>query len=210
LSVQSNPLNNHAAVTRTSHLTYTGYLAADGAGRIASDLSPVRGRAPQYVLPCGRSPSFSFDPFLKLCGTTVTFDSSSSIGMISAGVEASAITEIDSATSRGEFAIAGDIAIGGATVLNGVIAKVEANATNEPTAGPGNVTNEPIAKPENVPNEPNPAETEQSIATKEPTAGPENVTNEPTARPENAPNEPNSTETEQSIATKEPTAGPKT
>ncbi len=189
-------------------LTYKGYLAALAAGLRASDLSPLGGRAPRNVLPRGGASSLSFGPFLKLCGKTVSFDNFTSVGMISAGVEAGAVAEIDSATSRGEIAIAGDIAIGGATVQTCVIAKVEANAPNEPTAGPENVTNEPTARPENAPNEPNSAEIEQSIATNEPTAVSENATNEPTTRPENAPNEPSSDGIKRTIAMNDPTAGP--
>jgi hypothetical protein len=207
LSAQFIAFNDNAAGTRTSHLTYTRYLAAR-AGRIASDLSPVDARAPRNVLRRGGAPSLSFEPFLKLCGTTVSFDNSTSVGTTSAGVEIGAIAEIASATLRGEIAIAGDIPIGGATVQNGVIADVEANATNEPTAGsenetneptagPENVANEPTARPNNALNEPNSAELKQPIAT-----------NEPTARPNNAPNEPNSAELKQPIATNEPTAGP--
>jgi hypothetical protein len=190
LSVQFMPFNDHAAGTRTSHLTYKGYLAARAAGRLAPDLSPMRGRVPRNVLPRGGAPSLSFDPSLKVCGITVSFNRSTSIGISSAGVEAGATAEIDSVTSRGTIAIAGDIGIGGETVQHGVIAKVDANVTNEPTAGPENVTNEPTARPENAPNEPNSAGIKQS-----------NAPNEPTARPENAPNEPNFAEIEEPIVT---------
>ena len=81
--------------------------------------------------------------FSSWLAQTVSFDRSTSIGMISTGVEAGVAAEIDSATSSGEIAMGGDIAIDGATVQNGVNAQFEANATNEPTTGPENATNEP-------------------------------------------------------------------
>ena len=140
------------------------------AGRLASDSSPVGGRGPRNVLRRGGAPSLSFESFLKSCGTTVSFDNSTSVGTTSADLEIGAVAEIDSATSRGEIAIVGNTAIGGSTVQNGVIARVEANAPNEPTAGPENVTNEPTAKPENAPNEPNSDGIYQPIAPNEPTA----------------------------------------
>src|SRR5271156_444668 len=120
-----------------------------GADRLPFNESPVGERLLQEMLACDWALSPSFDTLLKLRRAIERFDNSISAGMISPGAEAGAAAEIDAATSRGEFAVGGEINAAGSIAQDGVIYWVEALGKRSRRTNP--------TGSENAPNEPSSA-----------------------------------------------------